>query len=38
MTDIASFGKQLGRIEDALIALLDTYTPKAEPTEKRRRP
>ena len=32
MTDIASYGKQLGRIEDALLALLDTYTPKAEPT------
>ncbi len=34
MTDVASYGKQLGRIEDALMALLDTYTPKAEPTPK----
>jgi hypothetical protein len=27
MTDVASYGKQLGRIEDALLVLLDTYKP-----------
>ena len=27
MTDVASYGKQLGRIEDALLVLLDTYQP-----------
>ncbi len=27
MTDVASYGKQLGQISDALLVLLDTYTP-----------
>ena len=37
MTDVASYGKQLGRIEDALVALLDVYTPRGAPTEKQER-
>ena len=27
MTDVASYGKQLGRVEEALLVLLDTYQP-----------
>jgi hypothetical protein len=34
MTDVASYGKQLGRIEDALIVLLDTYTPSRDLTPR----
>ena len=34
MTDVASYGKQLGRVEDALLVLLDTYTPSRDLTPK----
>ncbi len=34
MTDVASYGKQLGRLQDALLVLLDTYTPNRTLTEK----
>ena len=34
LKDVASYGKQLGRIEEALAALLDTYTPSRALTEK----
>lgn len=34
LEDVASYGKQLGRIEDALLVLLDTYTPNRPLTEK----
>ena len=34
LEDVASYGKQLGRIEDALLVLLDTYTPSRPLTDK----
>jgi hypothetical protein len=34
LKDVASYGKQLGRIEEALVVLLDTYTPSRALTEK----
>jgi len=34
LKDVASYGKQLGRIEEALVVLLDTYTPNRSLTDK----
>jgi len=33
LKDVASYGKQLGKIQDALVVLLDTYQPSRELTE-----
>jgi hypothetical protein len=37
MTDVASYGKQLGRIEDALLVLLDTYQPSRSLSAKEKK-
>jgi hypothetical protein len=34
LSDVASYGKQLGRIEDALVVLLDHFRPAQELTRK----
>lgn len=34
LTDVASYGKQLGRIEDALVVLLDHFRPERALTSK----
>jgi len=34
LTDVASYGKQLGILEDALLVLLDTYTPSRDLNKK----
>jgi hypothetical protein len=34
ITEVASYGRQLGRIEDALIVLLNTYKPSRALSEK----
>jgi hypothetical protein len=37
LSDVASYGKQLGRIEDALLVLLAHFHPERELTMKKRR-
>jgi len=34
LTDVASYGKQIGRIEDALVVLLDHFNPKRPLTDQ----
>jgi hypothetical protein len=34
LNNVASYGKQLGRIEEALMVMLDTYTPSRALTPK----
>ena len=34
LNEVASYGRQLGRIEEALVVLLDTYQPSRELSEK----
>jgi hypothetical protein len=37
LTDVASYGKQIGRIEDALIVLLDHFNPTRPLTDQEQR-